>query len=107
MAGVAVVVYVEGHLTHLKKRTKFLRTKEFIRIFDGFFLKTKGFLPKFYEIFGSEIPLGLCYPVATVCPENNAKRFEQLCDEYANFSIFSIYSATAQIFRRCEPLTLT
>ena len=36
----------------------FFRTKGFIRIFDGFFLKTKGFLPKVYEIFGSEMPLG-------------------------------------------------
>ena len=24
---------------------------------DGFFLKTKGFLPKVYNIFGSEMPL--------------------------------------------------
>ena len=30
----------------------FFRTKEFIRIFDGFFLTTKGFLPKVYEILG-------------------------------------------------------
>ena len=29
----------------------FFRTKGFIRIFDGFFLKAKGFLPKVYEIF--------------------------------------------------------
>ena len=36
----------------------FFRTKGFTRIFDGFFLKTKGFLPKVYEIFGSEMPLG-------------------------------------------------
>ena len=35
----------------------FFRTKGFTRIFDGFFLKTKGFLPKVYEIFGSEMPL--------------------------------------------------
>ena len=35
----------------------FFRTKEFIRIFDGFFLKTKGFLSKVYEIFWSEMPL--------------------------------------------------
>ena len=27
------------------------RTKGFLRIFDGFFLQTKGFLPKAYEIF--------------------------------------------------------
>ena len=26
-------------------------------ILDGFFLKTKGFLPKVYEIFWSEMPL--------------------------------------------------
>ena len=36
----------------------FSRTKGFIRIFEGFCLKTKGFLPKVYEIFGSEMPLG-------------------------------------------------
>ena len=41
----------EGHFTHWKKRTRFFRTKGFIQIFDGFFLKTKGFLPKVYEIF--------------------------------------------------------
>ena len=35
----------------------FFRTKGFKRIFDGFFLRTKGFLPKVYEIFGSEMPL--------------------------------------------------
>ena len=35
----------------------FFRSKVFIRIFDGFFFKTKGFLPKVYEIFGSELPL--------------------------------------------------
>ena len=29
----------------------------FIRIFDGFFSKIKEFLPKVYEIFGSEMPL--------------------------------------------------
>ena len=34
----------------------FFRTKGFIRIFAGCFLKTKGFLPKVYEIFGSEMP---------------------------------------------------
>ena len=39
----------------------FFRTKGFIRIFDGFFLKTKGFLPNVYEIFGSEMPLALIY----------------------------------------------
>ena len=35
----------------------FFRTKGFKRIFDGFFLKTKGLLQKVYEIFGSEMPL--------------------------------------------------
>ena len=35
----------------------FIRRKGFKRIFDGFFLKTKGFLPKVYEIFGNEMPL--------------------------------------------------
>ena len=35
----------------------FFKTKGFIRILDGFSLKTKGFLPKVYEILGSEMPL--------------------------------------------------
>ena len=35
----------------------FFRTKGFLRIFDGFSLQTKGFLPKAYEIFWSEMPL--------------------------------------------------
>ena len=35
----------------------FFRTKGFLRIFDGFFFQTKGFLPKAYEIFWSEMPL--------------------------------------------------
>ena len=35
----------------------FFKTKGFIGIFDGFFLKTKGFLPKVYEILESEMPL--------------------------------------------------
>ena len=42
----------EGHFTHWKKCTRFFRTIGFIRILNGFFLKTKGFLPKMYEIFG-------------------------------------------------------
>ena len=37
----------------------FFKTKGFKRILDGFFLKTKGFLLKVYEIFGSEMPLTL------------------------------------------------
>ena len=48
----------EGHFTHGKKPTRFFRTKGFIRNFDGFFVKTEGFLPKLYKIFGSEMPLG-------------------------------------------------
>ena len=51
-------VPIEGHFTHWKKRTRFFSTKGFLQIFDGIFLKTKGFLPKVYEIFGSEMPLG-------------------------------------------------
>ena len=39
------------------------RAKGFIQIFDGFFLKTKGFSPKVYEIFGSEMPLGEVSPI--------------------------------------------
>ena len=48
---------IKGHFTHWKKRTRFFSTKGFLQIFDGIFLKTKGFLPKVYEIFGSEMPL--------------------------------------------------
>ena len=43
----------------------FFRTKGLLRIFDGFFLKTKGFLPKVYEIFGSEMALG-CWRQSSV-----------------------------------------
>ena len=39
----------------------FFRTKGLVRIWDGFFLKTKGFSPKVYEIFGSETPLVIFY----------------------------------------------
>ena len=35
----------------------FSEQKGSIRIFDGFFLKTKEFLPKVYESFWSEMPL--------------------------------------------------
>lgn len=35
----------------------FFRTKGFLRIIDGFFLKTIEILPKTYKIFGSEMPL--------------------------------------------------
>ena len=42
-----------------KSEQDYFRTKGFIRILDGFFLKTKGFLPKVYKIFGSEMPLVL------------------------------------------------
>ena len=41
-----------------KSVREFFSTKGFIRILDGSFLKTKGFLTKVYEIFGSEMPLG-------------------------------------------------
>ena len=52
---------LEGQFTYWKSVRDFFRTKGFIRIFDGFFLKTKGFLPKVYEIFWSEVPLdGTC-----------------------------------------------
>ena len=45
------VMLNEGHFTRSKERTRFSKTKGFLRILDGFFLKTKGFLPKVYEIF--------------------------------------------------------
>ena len=48
----------EGHFTHWEKRTRFFQNKRIDADFAGFFLKTKGFLPKVYEIFGSEMPLG-------------------------------------------------
>ena len=51
--------YARGTSLIGKSVRDFFRTKGIIRIFDGFFLKTKGFLPKLYEIFGSEMPLGL------------------------------------------------
>ena len=35
----------------------FSEQKDFFRIFDGFFLQTKEFSPKAYEIFWSEMPL--------------------------------------------------
>ena len=47
----------EGQFTYWKSVRDFFRAKGFIRIFDGFFLKTKGFLSKVYEIFWSEMPL--------------------------------------------------
>ena len=50
-------IIFEGHFTHLKSVRDFFGTKGFLRIFHGFFLKTKGFLLKVYEIFGSEMPL--------------------------------------------------
>ena len=53
-------IYAEGQFTYWKSVRDFFRTKGFIRIFDGFFLKTKGFLPKVYEIFWSEMPLDIC-----------------------------------------------
>ena len=52
------LVVTEGHFTHWKSVRDFFRTKGFMRIFDAFFLRIKRFLPKGYEIFGSEMPLG-------------------------------------------------
>ena len=43
----------------------FFRAKGFIRIFDGFFMKTKGFLPKVYEILGSGMPLEITVSIAS------------------------------------------
>ena len=51
-----------GALRSLEKEYEiFFRTKGLTRIFNGFLLKTKGFLPKVYGIFGSEMPLGPKY----------------------------------------------
>ena len=44
----------------------FSSTKGFLRIFDGFFWQTKGFLPKAYEIFWSEMPLANLKQFATI-----------------------------------------
>ena len=55
---VSDVKKAEGHFTHWKKRTRFFQNKRiYTDFFHGFFLKTKGFLPKVHEIFGSEMPL--------------------------------------------------
>ena len=53
------IVCNEGQFTCWKSVRDFFRTKGFMQIFDEFFLKTKGFLPEVYEIFWSEMPLGL------------------------------------------------
>ena len=42
----------------MEKHTRFFQNKRIYTGFDGFFLKTKGFLPKMYKIFGSEMPRG-------------------------------------------------
>ena len=52
----------EGLHSLEKAYEDFFRTRGFMRIFDGFSLKTKGFLPNVYEIFGSEMP-GLLGPL--------------------------------------------
>ena len=65
------LINVLGHFSVIRARgtsvngqsvRDFFRTNGFIRMFDGFFLKTKGFLPKVYEIFGSEMPLAFVRP---------------------------------------------
>ena len=50
----------------------FSEQKEFMRIF-GLFLKTRGFLPKVYEIFGSEMPLDKTHQIleAPIVPIDN------------------------------------
>ena len=42
---------IEGFITPPKRRTRFFKTIGFLGVFYGFFLKTKGSLPKVYEIF--------------------------------------------------------
>ena len=54
----------EGHFTRSKERTRFSKTKGFLRILDGFFFKTKGFLPKCTRFFRSEMPLGFIFSEA-------------------------------------------
>ena len=54
MQGLVMLPRIEGHFTHWKSVRDFFRT---VRIFGAFFLKTKGFLPEVYEIFGIEMPL--------------------------------------------------
>ena len=53
-----IEVFPEGHSTHWKKRARVFQHKRIYTDLDGSFLKTKGFLTKVYEIFGSEMPLG-------------------------------------------------
>ena len=56
------IMYCTRGISLLRKSVRdFFRTKGFLRIFDGFFLETKGFLPKAYEIFWSEMPLGIAF----------------------------------------------
>ena len=53
------VAIFQGALHSLEKRMRFFQNKGFLRILDGFFLKTKRFLPKVYKIFWSEMPLAI------------------------------------------------
>ena len=48
----------EGNSLTGKSVRDFFITKGFIRSFDGFLLKTKGFCQRVYEIFRSEMHLG-------------------------------------------------
>ena len=41
----------EGQFTYWKSVRDFFKTIGYMRIFDGFFLEAKEFLPKVYEIF--------------------------------------------------------
>ena len=52
------VCHARGTSLMGKSVRDFFGTKGFIQIFDEFFVKTEGFLPKLYETFGSEMPLG-------------------------------------------------
>ena len=76
-------MYARGTSLIGKSVRDFFRTKGFIRIYDGYFLKTKGFLPKVYEIFGSEMPL------ACMCSTKTAHPLSYSC---FGLTIFMIYT---------------
>ena len=48
---VCSVIYSDEFITLLESHTRIFETVGFLRVFYGFFLKTKGFLPKLREIF--------------------------------------------------------
>ena len=82
----------------------FFKTKGFIRIFDGFFLKTKGFLPKVYEIFRSEIPLGPWHVKIRRKSTffTHADHHLQLISEIRRITSHFIFEAAVKVSRICN-----